>query len=105
MVNNNTADIIRIGFMPGRRVCCARRNLSACGPIGKATGFNKYIRGSDAVGSESCVGGIAMSAPTLSVGFDPLAPAQRENPFDLLAAARRDEPVFYVPALKLWVVT
>jgi cytochrome P450 len=57
------------------------------------------------VGSESRVDGVAMSAPTLSVGFDPLAPAQRENPFDLLAAARRDEPVFYVPALKLWVVT
>ena len=46
-----------------------------------------------------------MTAPTLAVRFDPLAPAQRENPFDILAAARRDQPVFYVPALKLWVVT
>ena len=46
-----------------------------------------------------------MSAPTLSVPFDPLAPAQRENPFDVLAAARSEQPVFYVPALALWVVT
>ena len=38
-----------------------------------------------------------MSAPTLSVPFDPLAPAQRENPFDVLAAARSEQPVFYVP--------
>ena len=46
-----------------------------------------------------------MTAPTLAVRFDPLAPEQRENPFDILAAARREQPVFYVPALKLWVVT
>ncbi|MDE1974692.1 MAG: cytochrome P450, partial [Hyphomicrobiales bacterium] len=37
--------------------------------------------------------------------FDPLSPEQRENPFDILAAARREQPVFYVPALGLWVVT
>ena len=46
-----------------------------------------------------------MTAPTLAVPFNPLAPEQRENPFDILAAARREQPVFYVPALKLWVVT
>ena len=45
-----------------------------------------------------------MSAPTLT-RFDPLAPEQRENPFDLLAAARREQPVFHVPALDLWVLT
>jgi cytochrome P450 len=46
-----------------------------------------------------------MTAPTLAVPFNPLAPEQQENPFDILAAARREQPVFYVPALKLWVVT
>jgi cytochrome P450 len=47
----------------------------------------------------------ATSTPTLSMRFDPLSPEQRENPFDILAAARREQPVFYVPALDLWVVT
>ena len=37
--------------------------------------------------------------------FDPLAPDQRENPFDVLAAARREQPVFFREALGLWVVT
>ena len=37
--------------------------------------------------------------------FDPTAPEQRENPFDVLALARREQPVFYAPALDLWVVT
>ena len=37
--------------------------------------------------------------------FDPLAPDQRENPFDVLAAARREQPVFFGEALGLWVVT
>jgi cytochrome P450 len=46
-----------------------------------------------------------MSAPILSARFDPLAPEQRENPFDLLALARREQPVFYAPELDLWVVT
>jgi cytochrome P450 len=40
-----------------------------------------------------------------TIGFDPLAPAQRENPFDVLAAARREQPVFFADALGLWVVT
>lgn len=40
-----------------------------------------------------------------AVEFDPTRPAQRENPFDLLAAARREQPVFYAPAFDLWVVT
>ncbi len=47
----------------------------------------------------------AMSARTLSTRFDPLSPDQRENPFEILATARRDQPVFYAPALDLWVVT
>ncbi len=46
-----------------------------------------------------------MSAPLLSLRFDPLAPGQRENPFDVLALARREQPVFYSPAHDLWVVT
>jgi len=41
----------------------------------------------------------------VSTRFDPLSPEQRENPFDILATARRDQPVFHVPALDLWVVT
>jgi cytochrome P450 len=40
-----------------------------------------------------------------AIPFDPTTPAQRENPFDVLALARREEPVFYAPALDLWVVT
>jgi cytochrome P450 len=46
-----------------------------------------------------------MNTSALAMCFDPLAPEQRENPFDILAAARRDQPVFHVPALDLWVVT
>ena len=47
----------------------------------------------------------ALSTSTLSTRFDPLSPQQRENPFEMLAAARRDQPVFHVPDLNLWVVT
>ncbi len=46
-----------------------------------------------------------MGMPSPSMRFDPVSPEQRENPFDVLAAARRDQPVFHVPALDLWVVT
>src|SRR5262249_60371033 len=47
----------------------------------------------------------AMSAPTLSVEFDPLSSEQLANPFDVLARARKEQPVFYAPNLDLWVVT
>jgi cytochrome P450 len=40
-----------------------------------------------------------------TTAFDPTSPEQRENPFPLLALARREQPVFYAPALDLWVVT
>ena len=40
-----------------------------------------------------------------AIPFDPTTPEQRENPFDVLALARREQPVFYAPALDLWVVT
>ena len=40
-----------------------------------------------------------------ALDFDPTRPEQRENPFDLLAAARREQPVFHAPAFDLWVVT
>ncbi len=46
-----------------------------------------------------------MSAPVLSERFDPLSPEQREDPFGILALARRERPVFYAPELDLWVVT
>jgi cytochrome P450 len=37
--------------------------------------------------------------------FNPLDPAQRENPFPTYARSRREQPVFYAPAFDLWVVT
>ena len=40
-----------------------------------------------------------------TIPFDPTAPEQRENPFDVLALARREQPVFHAPGLDLWVVT
>jgi cytochrome P450 len=40
-----------------------------------------------------------------TIPFDPTTPEQRENPFDVLALARREQPVFHAPALDLWVVT
>jgi cytochrome P450 len=43
--------------------------------------------------------------PGAAIRFDPTAPEQRENPFDVLALARREQPVFYAPSLDLWVVT
>jgi cytochrome P450 len=46
-----------------------------------------------------------MTAPTLPTPFDPLSPEQLDNPFDLLALARREQPVFFAPELDLWVVT
>lgn len=46
-----------------------------------------------------------MTAPILPARFDPLAAEQRDNPYDVLALARREQPVFYAPELDLWVVT
>jgi cytochrome P450 len=40
-----------------------------------------------------------------TIEFDPTTPEQRENPFDVLDLARREQPVFYAPAFDLWVVT
>ena len=40
-----------------------------------------------------------------AIPFDPTTPEQRENPFDILALARREQPVFFASALDLWVVT
>ena len=40
-----------------------------------------------------------------AIPFDPTTPEQRENPFDVLDLARREQPVFRAPALDLWVVT
>jgi cytochrome P450 len=38
-------------------------------------------------------------------GFDPLAADQVGEPFELLARARKELPVFYVPSLGVWCVT
>ncbi len=46
-----------------------------------------------------------MTEPLIAAGFDPMTPAQREDPFDVLERARRECPVFHVAALDLWVVT
>jgi cytochrome P450 len=40
-----------------------------------------------------------------TIPFDPTTPEQRENPFGVLELARREQPVFFAPALGLWVVT
>lgn len=40
-----------------------------------------------------------------AIQFDPTSPAQRDDPFPLLEQARREQPVFHVPTLDLWVVT
>lgn len=45
-----------------------------------------------------------MSVPA-GIHFDPTTPEHRENPFDVLAAAREEQPVFHAEALGLWVVT
>ena len=45
-----------------------------------------------------------MSEPT-AIAFDPTSAEQREDPFTVLAQARQEEPVFYAPDLRLWVVT
>ncbi len=45
-----------------------------------------------------------MSDPA-TIAFDPASAEQRENPFNVLADARREQPVFYAPELRLWVVT
>jgi cytochrome P450 len=39
------------------------------------------------------------------IAFDPLDPAQREDPFPVLELARREQPVFHAPEFDLWVVT
>jgi len=45
-----------------------------------------------------------VSEPT-AIAFDPTSAEQREDPFTVLAQARQEEPVFYAPDLRLWVVT
>jgi cytochrome P450 len=42
---------------------------------------------------------------SLQIAFDPLDPAQREDPFGVLELARREQPVFHAPRFDLWVVT
>jgi cytochrome P450 len=37
--------------------------------------------------------------------FDPLTPEQAANPYDVLAKARVEMPVFYMPKLDLWCLT
>jgi len=40
-----------------------------------------------------------------AIAFNPMTPEQRENPFDVLELARREQPVFFAEAVGLWVVT
>jgi cytochrome P450 len=46
-----------------------------------------------------------MSAERPHFDFDPLNPAHAENPWTLLARARQEQPVFYMPSLDMWCVT
>jgi len=48
---------------------------------------------------------VVLDPATRLIPFDPLAPGQRADPYPVLAQARREQPVFYAPALGLWVVT
>ena len=43
--------------------------------------------------------------PTPGERFDPLAGEHLEDPYPFYAQARRDQPVFFSPALNMWVVT
>ena len=52
---------------------------------------------------QPCRGRILIQ-PT-AVAFDPSSAEQRLAPFTVLAHARREQPVFYAPELRLWVVT
>ncbi len=47
------------------------------------------------------------AAPTGDVGhdFDPFAPDYLADPYPILDALRERVPVFYAPALDMWVVT
>jgi cytochrome P450 len=42
---------------------------------------------------------------SVEIGFDPLDPDQREDPFPVLELARRERPVFHAQQFDLWVVT
>lgn len=44
-------------------------------------------------------------APACPFHFDPLEPAQREDPYPTYARARREQPVFYAAAFDLWILT
>ncbi len=47
------------------------------------------------------------SCPFSSIGerFNPLSGEQLQDPYSFYADARREEPVFYSPAFRMWVVT
>jgi cytochrome P450 len=47
----------------------------------------------------------ARPAATLGDAFNPFYGPQLENPYPFYARARREEPVFYSPLLKMWYVT
>lgn len=42
---------------------------------------------------------------SVSTAFSPLSSEQCDNPYSLYARARREEPVFFSPDLRMWVVT
>ena len=50
---------------------------------------------------------VAPSSPQPSIGdrFNPFAGEQLENPYPFYTVARREKPVFFSPALNMWVVT
>jgi cytochrome P450 len=59
----------------------------------------------DTPASPQTAPGEARPASTLGEAFNPFYGPQLENPYPFYARARREEPVFYSPLLKMWYVT
>jgi len=55
-------------------------------------------------GREANAAACPVSGAAGGLDFDPMAPDQRECPFDLYARARREMPIFYSDRFNLWVV-
>ena len=48
---------------------------------------------------------MSLSGAARGLDFDPMAPDQRECPFDLYARARQEMPIFFSERFDLWIVT
>src|SRR5215472_3964047 len=59
--------------------------------------------GPSAAGADAA--GCPLSSAARGLDFDPMAPDQRECPFDLYARARQEMPIFFSERFDLWIVT